>query len=130
MLKKADGGYEYIFKPALKKDRKVAASSGNHQFGESTLLEGIGELYQFAEETEGHSYFQFVLTITNKQLPRPFILEIEFATVKDGKDHKIIINDNPEEPEQVIRSVPVKDIDITLGIEIIRIELRPTINNG
>jgi len=71
-------------------------------------------LYQFAEEVDGRCYFQFVLTIANEQLPRPFILEIEFATAKDGKDHKIIINDNSEKMKQVIRSVPVGDMKYTV----------------
>ena len=105
-------------------DRKVAASAGNRQFGEATHLEGIGDLYQFAEEAGESLYFQFGLSITNEQLSRPFVLEIEFTTVKDGKPHQISIEDT-DEREQSIRSMPVDDVDASLGIEIHRAAFRP-----
>jgi len=120
---------EFPFKKRERKviERKVAASSGNLDFGDSTAIEGIGELRQLAEEIEGQLYFQFSLSVTNEQLLRPFVLEIEFSTLKDGKVHTVEIRDNPDEPEQVIRSEPRDDIDVSLGIEIHcdRIEFKP-----
>jgi len=106
-------------------DRKVAASAGNRQFGEAVPLEGIGELYQFVEEVEGRYYFQFALAVTSEQLSRPFVLEVEFTTMKDGKNHKIKIEDNPDEPEQTIWSSRVEDVDVSRGIEIHQVEFRP-----
>ena len=129
MTKTANSGFIIVYRMGLLKRRRVAATSGNHLFDEATPLEGIGELRQFVEEREGHYYFQFGLSITNEQLSRPFVLEIDFTTVNDGIAYHIAIEDDPDKPRKAIRSKPL-DIDVSQGIKIHRIEFRPTKHNG
>ena len=115
---KTKSGFEFKPSRPLIIERMAAATAGNHPFGKAIPIEGVGDLHQYAEEVEGRYHFQFVLSITNEQLSRPFVLEVEFATVKDGKIYHITIEDDPDEPEQTLRSEPVEDIDLSGGIEI------------
>jgi len=121
----ADGSR--IWKLNKRIDRMVAASAGNRRFGEATHLEDIGEMYQFVEEVENRFYFQFALAITNEQLSGPFVLEVEFTTMKDGRTHTTVIK-GTDKQEQEIWSNRIEDVDVSNGIEIHRVEYRPVKN--
>lgn len=108
------------FNPARHIEYKAAAGLGFHPFGETSDLPGIGILAQLGDEMGGVFYLQFRLTITSDLVPRPFAVEIDFTTLKDGKRYRVRIEDDRDNPEnKVIRSMPV-EADYSHGIVIHR----------
>jgi hypothetical protein len=114
------------FTPARHIEYKAAAGLGFHTFGETTDLPGIGTLAQLGGEMGGVFYLQFRLTITSDLVPRPFAMEIDFTTLKNGKRRRVRLEDNRDNFEiTVIHSIPV-EADYTHGITIHRIAPLPT----
>jgi hypothetical protein len=106
------------FMPARHIEYKAAAGLGFHTFGETTELPGIGTLAQLGGEMGGRFYLQFRLTITSDLVPRPFDIEIDFITLKDGERRRVRLEADRDDPgNTVIRSIPV-EADYTHGIAI------------
>jgi hypothetical protein len=127
---KRRSAFTHKFTPARRIVYMAAAEVGFREFGEKTEIPDIGTLTQLGDEAGGTYYIQFKLSITSDSLPRPFIMTVEFTTLKDGQSHNIQIIDNPEKPDaSIVRSVPVES-DYTGGIEIHSVELHQTGDNG
>jgi hypothetical protein len=134
VVKNMDSSHSFEFKPARRIMYRAAASGvpGFRQFGESTDFEGLGTLGQLVAEMGNRSYFQFSLDLSAIQIPRPFVMIVEFTTLKDGKSHQITLEDGSEEQEEpadIIYSKPVEGIDYSHGIEIHHAEWHPVKNN-
>jgi hypothetical protein len=125
LVKDTNSSHIIEFNPARHIEYKAAAGLGFHTFGETSNLPGIGALAQLGDEMEGRFYLQFRLTIDSEAVPRPFAVEIEFTTLKDGERHRVRLEGNKDNLETaVIRSIPV-EADYSHGIAIHRIASEP-----
>ncbi|GHU46460.1 hypothetical protein FACS1894200_00040 [Spirochaetia bacterium] len=78
-------------------------------------------------ENKTEKLFQFRFTVKDNKINYPCIVDIEFVTLSDGRNHKISIEYDPKRPSA--RSAPVKEINYSAGIDIQRVVLKKDKND-